>query len=285
MTEPDGLTRGHRERLRLKYRKAGHDGMLDYEKLELLLTYAIPRRDVKPMAKRLLERFGNIAGVFGASESELESVDGIGESAVVLLALVRGLGADCLLQKIERRSTVECSADVIRYARMKLAGLKKEAFMVFYLNTANEIQDTEILSEGTIDQMSIQPRELLASALKRNARSIIIVHNHPGGTAIASEEDLRLTEVLRTVAETMRIDLLDHIIITQNAAFSIGLNAKIQSGSEDLFVLRRTQNDAAEAEPLAGENAPNPDYARLPFHPNRIRPGTFAQIAQKGKKP
>ena len=117
---------GHRERLRQKYLLAGHDGMLDYEKIELLLTFAIARRDVKPLAKKLLSEFGSIPGILDASPEELQKVPGVGPNICILLQLIRGFGLDYLYQKIQHRDMIESTEDILKYAKMKLAGLQKE---------------------------------------------------------------------------------------------------------------------------------------------------------------
>ncbi len=212
---------GHRERLRAKYLKAGHDGMLDYEKLELLLTFVIARRDVKPIAKEMMAKFGCISRILDASEEELMAVNGIGRSAFILLRLLKGLCSDYLYERIENKEIVESSEDVLKYAKMKLAGLKNEVFMVIYLNTRNEILGSEILVEGTVDQLFIHPRQLMERALSMSARGIVLIHNHPSGTAKPSPADLALTSAIKVAADAMRIDVVDHLIVTHNACYSI----------------------------------------------------------------
>lgn len=219
---------GHRERLRQKYLLAGHDGMLDYEKIELLLTYAISRRDVKPLAKILLKEFGSIPGIMDASPEELQKIPGIGPNVSILFQLLRGFGQDYLYQKIQHRDMVESSEDILKYAKMKLAGLQKEVFMTIFLNTKNEIISSEILVEGTVDQLFLHPRELISKAIEKNARGIILVHNHPGGSAKASAADLHLTNAIKTIANAMRIDIVDHLIVTRDSCYSIGSEKIIQ---------------------------------------------------------
>lgn len=212
---------GHRERLRAKYLKAGHDGMLDYEKLELLLTFVIARRDVKPIAKEMMAKFGSISRILDASEEELLGIKGVGKSAFVLLRLLKGLCSDYLYERIEDKEIVESSEDVLKYAKMKLAGLKNEVFMVIYLNTRNEILGSEILVEGTVDQLFIHPRQLMERALNMSARGIVLIHNHPSGTAKPSPADLALTSAIKVAADAMRIDVVDHLIVTRNTCYSI----------------------------------------------------------------
>ena len=255
---------GHRQWLREKYSRFGHDNLFDYEKIELLLTYALPRMDVKPLAKELLHRFGGIAGILNAGKDELLSVPGVGEQIANLILLVRNLGADFHKERLLHKAVFTCSADVIRFAKMKLAGLGKEAFLVIYLNTRNEVIDTEIFADGTVDQVYIHVRELLAEAIKRSARGIILIHNHPGGSIEPSSEDIRLTDNIRTVGTAMRIDLLDHLIITHDAAYSITMAQRIELGEEENYKLTDCTRFAAE---LDGKKT----YDNLPFHPRKLK--------------
>ena len=266
---------GHRKRLKEKYSRFGHDNLFDYEKIELLLTYAVPRLDVKPLAKALLNRFGGIAGILDASKEELLLIPGVGENIANLILLVRNLGADFHKERLLHKSVFACTADVIKFVRMKLAGLRKEAFLVIYLNTRNEVIDTEILADGTIDQVFIHVRELLAEALKRSARGIILVHNHPGGSAEPSPDDRALTESIRKTGPAMRIDLLDHLVITHDAAYSITMDQRIELGNEDFYRFPDERKAAAE---------PNKDkYDQLPFHPRKISKPR-SELTRKTKK-
>ena len=215
------LAAGHRERLRQKYRKAGHGGLLDYEKLELLLTFAISRRDVKPIAKALLKRFGSLSGIIDATEKQLTEVPGVGENVALLIHLMKGLYTDYLCDQVKGREVLSSTQEVLRYAKMKLAGLEHEVFMVIYLNTQNEVIGDEILVEGTIDQLYIHPRQLMTRALNMSARGIILLHNHPSGTPSPSPADIQLTRSIKIAAEAVRLDILDHLIIARNSCYSI----------------------------------------------------------------
>lgn len=215
------LAAGHWERLRQKYRKAGHGGLLDYEKLELLLTFAISRRDVKPIAKALLKRFGSLSGIIDATEKQLTEVPGVGENVALLIHLMKGLYTDYLYEQVKGREVLSSTQEVLRYAKMKLAGLEHEVFMVIYLNTQNEVIGDEILVEGTIDQLYIHPRQLMTRALNMSARGIILLHNHPSGTPSPSPADIQLTRSIKIAAEAVRLDILDHLIIARNSCYSI----------------------------------------------------------------
>ncbi len=215
------LASGHRERLRQKYLKAGHDGLLDYEKLELLLTFVISRRDVKPVAKAMLKKFGSLSEIMDAPAERLTEIPGVGQNVAMLIHLMKGLCTDYLYEQVKGKEVVSSSQDVLRYAKMKLAGLENEVFMVLYLNTQNEVIGDEILVEGTIDQLYIHPRQLMTRALNMSARAIILIHNHPSGTPSPSPADLQLTRSIKIAAEAMRLDILDHLIVTRNYCYSI----------------------------------------------------------------
>ncbi|MCD6506353.1 DNA repair protein RadC [Candidatus Poribacteria bacterium] len=211
---------GHRKRLRERFRKAGARGMHDYELLELLLTYAIPRRDVKPIAKELIERFKGITGVMNASQEELESIEGMGPISATLIRLVKELFGLYMAERMEGRDLLASPQAVVDFARVKLAGLSHEAFMVIYLNTKNEVIEYEVVHEGTVDRAIIYPRRIIESALSHHASGLILVHNHPSGYPEPSEDDRRLTRSIYEVAHTIDIRVLDHIIVGRNGYFS-----------------------------------------------------------------
>ena len=209
--KPDYL--GHRKRLRSRFQKNGVEGMQDYEILELLLTYAIPRKDVKPYAKDLIERFGAISGVLDASRKELEEVLHIGPASSTLIRLIKELCAVYLSEKMKEKDALSSPQAVLDFARVKLAGLPHEAFMAIFLNTKNRVLDYKIIQEGTVDRAAIYPRRIVEEALDRHAAGIIFVHNHPSGDADPSPEDRQLTRSLVEAAKTIDLRVLDHIVV------------------------------------------------------------------------
>jgi len=156
--------------------------MHDYELLELLLTYAIPRKDVKPYAKDLIERFGSLSGVLDASRKELEEVLKIGPISSTLIRLIKELCGAYLGEKMKGKEVLSSPQAVLDFARMRLAGLPHEAFMVIFLNAKNRVLDHKILQEGTVDRAIIYPRRIVEEALAHHAAGIIFVHNHPAVT-------------------------------------------------------------------------------------------------------
>ena len=214
----------HRKRLRERFRRNGPEGMHDYEILELLLTYAIPRKDVKPLAKDLMGRFGSFSAVLDASQKELEEVPYLGPISSTLLRLVKEIGGVYLAEKLKKKEVLSSPQAVLNFARLKLAGLPWEVFMVIYLNSKNKVLGHQILQEGTVDRAAIYPRRLIEEALARHAAGIILIHNHPSGDSTPSPEDKQLTRALTEAARTIDLRVLDHIIVGKEGYFSFTEN-------------------------------------------------------------
>ena len=210
----------HRKRLRDRFKKAGSDGLHDYELLELLLTYAMPRVDVKPVAKDLIKRFGGLAGTMDATQGELEAVAGMGPASATLVRSVKELLSAYMSEKMRKRDVLSSPSAVIDFARAKLAGLSHEAFMVVYLNVKNEVIEHEVLNEGTLDRAIVYPRKVVESALTHHAASLILIHNHPSGHPEPSQDDKRLTRSIVEAARTLEIRIVDHIIVGRDGYFS-----------------------------------------------------------------
>lgn len=212
--------KGHRGRLRLKYLNVGTSGLHDYEIMELLLTYAIPLKDVKPIAKNLLTRFKDINGLLDATREELCEVEGISLISAALISLVRDICSEYLAGKMRDKDALSSPEAVRDFARMKMAGLKEEAFMVIYLDTKNHVIEHELINEGTVDQAVVYPRNIIKNALVNNATGLIIIHNHPSGLCEPSKEDVKLTYAIRDAAKTVNIRTVDHIIVGKSGYYS-----------------------------------------------------------------
>jgi len=217
-TKPHYL--GHRERLRKRFRQAGAEGMHDYELLELLLTYAIPRKEVKPIAKNLIERFGSFSGVFDARLKELEGVHEVGPASAILIQLVKEIFCLYIAEGMKGKDLLTSPEAAVDFARVKLAGLPHEAFMVIYLNVKNEVIDYETVHEGTVDRAVIYPRRIIESALAHHAVGLLLVHNHPSGHTEASSADKNITRAIAEAARTVDIKILDHIIVGKDGYLS-----------------------------------------------------------------
>ncbi len=212
----EGGTEGHRSRLRERFCRAGLTGFHDYEVLELLLSVAIPRRDVKPYAKALIARFGSLRAVFDAAPEDLQEVEGIGPSSAVLIRLLKEAASLYLEQRVQAGTVLDSPKAIIEYCRHALQGRRNELFQAIFLSSGNEALAIETVSEGTVDWSAVYPRKILEGAIRHNAVGVIFVHNHPGGRAEASDGDRRLTEALAQAAEAIGVRVHDHLIIGQN---------------------------------------------------------------------
>jgi DNA repair protein RadC len=212
---------GHRERLRQRLLKAGRNAFADYELLELLLTYAIPRKDTKPIAKRLLKRFGSFAAVFDQPRERLLEIKGVGPQTCTFLFAIREFMVRYLEQEVEYAKTISSPEDIAKFVRTHLGTAQRECLMILYLNDANRLAHHVIVSEGTVDRAPFYPREILKTAFLRDATGLIMVHNHPSGDPIPSENDLKITSRLKKLAAEFEIEVHDHLIVTPHKAFSL----------------------------------------------------------------
>jgi DNA repair protein RadC len=210
----------HRSRLKKKFIEAGIGGFHDYEVLEFLLTYAIPMKDVKPLAKDMIKRFGSLKGVMDATVEELDSVKGVKTHTSILIKLARDIGTLYLKEKAREKPQVTCTRELIDYCRLKMGGLKDEQFHVIYLDAQNKIIEAEIVQEGIVNQAVVYPRKVLENALTQKASAIILVHNHPSGHIKPSDADIRLTRTIQETAKILDILVHDHLIIGENKFFS-----------------------------------------------------------------
>lgn len=215
---PDYL--GHRERLRERFRKSGAEGFHDYEILELLLTYTIPRIDVKPLAKNLIAHFGSLSGVLDATPQEIEEVAKVKPISSTLIYLVKETCGAYLAEKMKDREVLSSPQAVLDFARLTLAGLAHESFMVIFLNTKNQVLYHQVVHEGTVNRAVVYPRRIIEEALAHHASGLILVHNHPSGQADPSSEDRYLTRALVEATRALDIRILDHIIVGKNGHFS-----------------------------------------------------------------
>jgi len=212
--------KGHRQRLKKRYTLSGIDTLHDYEVLELLLFYAIPRRDTKALAKDLLKKFGNLKKLMDADPKEIEALPGTGSQTALLIRLVKDLGTLYLHEKVMETAQISSTKALLDYCMVSMGGLKDERFNVIYLNAQNRIIQTEVIQEGVVNQAVVYPRKILEKALRHKASAIILVHNHPSGNIKPSEADIRLTRTLQDTARVLDILIHDHIIVGENRYFS-----------------------------------------------------------------
>ena len=204
---------GHRERLRQRFLSGGHMAMPDYEILELMLFDAIPRIDVKPLAKTLLATFGDLPGVLGASRHRLLQVPGTNEKVYLLLRLSEAFAHRLARAKVVDRSVISSWDDLVDYCRTVMAHRETEAFRILFLDAKNVLLADEEQAKGTVNHVPVYPREVAKRALELNASSIILVHNHPSGDPTPSQADIVMTERVQTACKAIGVLVHDHVVI------------------------------------------------------------------------
>src|SRR5437667_2184662 len=204
---------GHRERLRERFRGAGSDAVTDYELLELLLFRALPRRDVKPLAKKLIARFGSFAEVVSAPAERLAEVKGLGDAAITELKVVQAAANRLARGQVRRRPVLSSWSNVLDYCRTAQAFADKEQFRVLFLDKRNQLIADELQQVGTVDHTPVYPREVVKRALELSATAIILVHNHPSGHPTPSRADIQMTQAIVEVAKSLGIAVRDHITV------------------------------------------------------------------------
>ena len=225
MNEKD--SQGHRERIREKFLNNGIDGFAEYEILELLLTYCIPRKDTKPIAKELLNKFKSLDNVFKADLDKLSAIDGLGKNSVAFLKLIGDLPSIIYKDELKNKKLIDketlkiSNKDILlKYLRNKIGYEEIEKFYVLYLSSSNEVIEFEENSVGTLDRSSVYPREIYKKIINLNAKSIILAHNHPSDNITPSKCDIELTNEIAKGLKNFGALLIEHIIITKNSYFS-----------------------------------------------------------------
>ncbi|MEO0982384.1 MAG: DNA repair protein RadC [Pseudomonadota bacterium] len=203
---------GHRERLRAKLIDRGPDALSDYELLELLLCAFIPRRDVKPVAKALLARFGSISGVFSAAPGDLVAIEGIGDTAAAYLKASAALHARASREELAARPVISSWAALLTYVRNQLQHEEREQFRVIFLDRKNQLIADEIMGVGTVDHAPVYPREIARRALELSASALILVHNHPSGDPTPSRADIDMTREVIDALTPLEITVHDHLV-------------------------------------------------------------------------
>jgi DNA repair protein RadC len=213
---------GHRKRLRERFLKSGFAGMAEHEVIEVLLTLAIPRRDVKKSAKELLARFGNLKGILDAPAEELRTIPGIGTVAPAALRIIRETANLYLQQKAEEVTFLGSPQRLYEFWRSRLGGLKNEVFEVAYLDSGYKLlrDGVERLEEGTVDRAAVYPRRVMEAALRKKAANLVFAHNHTNGNVSPSDQDKVLTKALVLASSTLHIKVHDHLIVSKDEVFS-----------------------------------------------------------------
>ncbi len=224
LQDDDGSARphywGHRERLRTRFLEGGHAPMPEYELLELLLFNAIPKIDVKPLAKRLLATFGDLNGVIAASEHRVLQVEGTDRWVYLQLRVVDAFAQRMAQAKVLRREVLSSWDALIAYCRTCMAHRETEQFRVLFLDRKNTMIADEALGSGTVGHVPVYPREVAKRALELNASAVILVHNHPSGDPTPSREDISMTARVMAACEALDVTVHDHVIIGKEAEVS-----------------------------------------------------------------
>jgi len=222
MRDDDPHYHGHRQRLRARFVKSGLDGFADYEVVELLLTLAIPRSDVKQPAKALIARFGTLKGILDAPIEELQAVSGIGNVTPVALQIIKAAATLYLQQSSEGLDSFADPSRLSDFWRMRIGALQNEVLEVAYLDSGYRLlrDGVERLEEGTVDRATVYPRRVVETALKRGAAGLVLAHNHPNANLAPSEHDKVLTRAIVLAAETVQLKVLDHLIVSDQDTFS-----------------------------------------------------------------
>jgi len=189
--------------------------------LELILFRAIPQRDLKPLAKTLLERFGSFAEVISAPPQRLAEVDGIGEAAITELKVVEAAAQRLAKGKVKSRTVLSSWSAVLDYVRAAQAFAEKEQFRILFLDKKNQLIADEVQQEGTVDHTPVYPREVVKRALELSATAVILVHNHPSGDPTPSQADIEMTRQIASVAKPLGVQLHDHIIVGKEGNASL----------------------------------------------------------------
>lgn len=217
----NSLTSGHRERLRERFLKAGADAFSDHELLELMLFGVILRRDVKPIAKALLARFGSLNNLIGAPIAEIMQVNGIGESAAIHIKSLHAILLRAGQQELEHKPIMNSWSALLSYLKLSLANETREQFRVLFLNNKLKLISDEMMGDGTIDHAPVYPREIARRALELAASSVILVHNHPSGDPKPSGNDISMTRKIIQSLQSIEVEVHDHIIVGSQGTVSM----------------------------------------------------------------
>ncbi len=221
MTDDSTNASGHRERLRARLLAGGGDGFHDYELLEYLLGLAIPRRDTKPLAKRLLEEFGSLPVLMAATPAELARVEGLGEGAVAAIKFVEAVSLRSLKTAALDRPVLSGWQALTDYLHAAMAHRVTEEFRVIFLNNRNVMIRDEVMGQGTVNAAPVYPREIIKRALELAASGLVLVHNHPSGDPQPSRDDIVMTKAVIEAGRHLGLAVHDHVIIGRGGHVSM----------------------------------------------------------------
>ncbi|GGG97554.1 UPF0758 protein [Glycocaulis albus] len=211
---------GHRDRLRARFSEAGGKGLADYEILELILFRAIPQRDVKPLAKDLLARFGDLGRVCAARPDQLTEIKGISEKVALELNLFQEVATRIAREQVSGRAVISSWSALLDYVRTALQNASTEEFRVLFLDKKNRLLADEFQARGTVDHAPVYPREIIKRAIALDASAIILVHNHPSGDPTPSHADIDMTRQVVEIGKPLSIVVHDHLVVGRDKVAS-----------------------------------------------------------------
>ncbi len=206
-------SKGHRQRLRERFRKTGEQGLADYELLEFLLFSALPRQDTKPIAKALLQRFGSFSAALAAPRQRLKEISGLSDISIDTLKAVHAAVIRYHRAELDERRPLDSWSKVIDYLQASMELSTVEQFRVLFLDKKNGLIADEVQQTGTVDHTPVYPREVIRRSLELSATAIILVHNHPSGDPTPSRADIQMTKQIIDIAKPLGVEVHDHIII------------------------------------------------------------------------
>lgn len=212
---------GHRQRLKARFHQEGLDGFNEYNAMELLLFYCIPKQDTNEIAHALIDRFGSFAGVLDASEEDLKEVKGIGEHAATFFKMIRQAGRYYMVSRQNATKILNTIGECIEYLRCFFEGKTRETVFLLCMDAKCKVLSCEKVGEGSVNSASVPIRKIVEMALKADASAVVLAHNHPSGLALPSGEDIQTTQILGRTLQGVDIVLTDHIIFADEEAVSL----------------------------------------------------------------
>jgi DNA repair protein RadC len=230
MTESKGVHKGHRERLKTRFFNEGLQGFAPHEVLELLLCFAIPQRDMNPLAHDLLSIFGSLSGVLEASAEELRRCPGVGANATALLTLMPQLARYYMRDRFHERPVMRNATEAGEYCKTLFFGLNIETVYLICLDAQSRVIHPALLQNGTIDESPVYARDVVETALRHNAHSAVLAHNHPGGSLVPSPADYEVTKMVISALEVVDVRMADHIIVADGEFLSMAQQSMMKRG-------------------------------------------------------
>lgn len=223
----ENLHTGHREKLKQRFIEEGLGSFEEHQILEMLLFYTIPRRDTNELAHRLIKKFGTLEAIFDSSPEQLMEIGKVTKNTAVLLTMIPELSKRYMLMKQGKKPELDSSVKAGRYVTKLFIGRNYEAFYVCCLNSQNHLNYAALVHEGTINEAPVYPRIIVETALRYQANSVILAHNHPGGSLRPSTADIEVTRKISEALKTISVKVVDHIIVSGNDYFSFAENGLI----------------------------------------------------------